>query len=290
MLRPRIHSMFTEVVTVPTKSKIQVDNRFATAEKRMTLPQQRILMGLLSLNLTGENFGRFKITLKGLLHLAGLSTWRNKRAVIDVMVDISQSVLIIPEFEKDKGGGIGTAVINPIPYAFWNEQTDIVFFELNEKLKELLLELKENFTLVGLKEFQQLRSSRACQLFFLASYCKNLNEARRTFDVPWLTKYLSIKEGTNWNDSWSLIRRSVDLVRQDTSFNIVLIPHKRGFDKRKVSHITLSIREYPNLEELKVQELVRAKKEREDQDRRLFLRRLRSKKGGKKLVVESKSC
>jgi len=288
MSRPIIKSLFpAEVITAPAKEKIQVNNRYALAEKRMTLPQHRVLMGLLALPQTDKNFGRFKVSLKGLMHLAGFSTWRNKRAVLDVIRNVGDGAsLVIPDFEEGPDGKIGIAVVWPIRYAFWDEQEEVVYFELNEKLKELLLNLRnENFTLIGIEEFKRLQSARAAQLFILASFCRKLNESRCTFEVDWLKVYLRTPEESSWNDTWMLMQRAAKVVREHTSFNVVLTPRKRGFDKRKVTHITLGFRDVLDAPKLgedfeqKQKAALKKKKEKQDKDQRVFMRKLYGKGG-----------
>lgn len=216
-----------------------MNNLLATAQKNVTWPQFKIFMSLLAQDTSSKNFGRYSTSLVELTRIAGFVNWRDKESVMEAIHTIVDCLLVIPNYE-DEENGVGYAFIQPLSYVHWNEGMSEIVFELNSRVMKMFVDLKKNFTLTNLKEFQGLRNSRSGHLFVLASYCKNfVLETKRTFEVDWLCAYLGIALTTNWHDRWVAMYRAAVIVCERTSINLQLVCCKRGEDGRKVTHITL---------------------------------------------------
>ena len=229
-------SVEPEVYEVPSNMKLKkrnavMENTLIEARYSLTVEEQRIVLSTIAMldniETAPNGFPMLKIPKKLIIEVTGLHEKDYK--VIKKSLERLMSRVITIETDK------GFEIYQWFAKARYNKGDEYIEVQFHPDLKPYLLELKERFTKIPLKQILQLRSKYAIRLYELLKRYEDTGF--RTDYLPELRKKLGVedKEYTRFFDfEKRILKPAIKEINEKTDLEVSYTKKKTG---RKITHI-----------------------------------------------------
>ena len=198
-----------------------------------------IVILISQIKVSDEEFHEYTVRIEDIKDLIGATKTRNNRYYADIVTDDLMS----------RPFWIGNEKFNWVTYARWQEDKNIVVFEIHRKLKPYLLGLQANFLQYNITNILKLRSGYVIRLYEICKdhYMEKTRNSRSVkkvvFDlkIERMKELFEIPESYRYNDiKRHILDKSAKQFKEKTDIQIEYEEQKIG---RRVDRIIITVRE-----------------------------------------------
>lgn len=232
-----------------------ISNDIVKARYKLSISSQKLLLYLIS-HITyeerkeGKFLNELKFNLKEILLFyksAGVNSFKDLKEKLKLSIKEIEKNPIAISFINKKGE---EHYKNHPWYSTieFNESRNIFIFSFNQKIANLLLNIK-NYFKSNLKEYLHLKSSYAIDLYMLFR-ANEFKKPQQTYSIKELKSILSIEENY---ERWDLLKRrvidpAIEQLNQNTNY---IFSYTAERESRKIEFIIFSIINKENAQNLK---------------------------------------